>query len=128
MNEGASIAIFFFCLALTFTSVYLGHRNFENTLQEARQQRHLPEKLLLYRQAMSTKFFSFSIPSLLVAIGLFLTNNDLFAILFAVLIVLFSINNPSSRKIVKDLGLKEPDRGIILKGINFPDQADDNTA
>lgn len=122
LGKVMSLVVFFFCLLITFVSVYIGQQYFNRSIKLAKQQTTLREKLAVYRQAVSTKFFSFSIPSLLVAIGLFLTDNDLFAILFAILIVLFSINNPSARKIAKELGLKDPEREIVLKGIDFPEQ------
>jgi hypothetical protein len=38
------------------------------------------------------------------------------------MIVLFSINNPNARKVVKDLKLLENDKDIILRGLDIPDK------
>ena len=76
----------------------------------------LPEKLALYKSANNRRFMYFGLCALLITIGFYLTNFQPFAALFGLMIVLFSIYNPSSRRIVQELKLRDEEKKIIMNG------------
>jgi hypothetical protein len=82
--------------------------------EEAAQKSHLKEKLTDYQKASNARFVYYGLSTFLITIGFYLTNLQPFAALFGVMLVLFSINNPSSRKIVIDLKLKGDEKKAIL--------------
>ena len=58
----------------------------------------------------------FGLCALLITIGFYLTNFQPFAALFGLMIVLFSIYNPSSRRIFQELKLRDEEKNIIMNG------------
>ena len=108
-------------LVITISLVLLiwGHRNYKKRLTESMENDQLSEKLRLYQSGNTRRFISYSISSLLISIGFFLTDVQIFAALYGIMIVLFSINNPNARKVANDLKLKNPDKDIILKGLDI---------
>ncbi len=112
------IPVFIFSILL----IVWGHKKYNIILSEARERDPLSEKLKQYQQGTIIRFITYSISSLLISIGFFLTDFQVFAALFGIMIVLFSINNPNARKVVKDLKLLEKDKDIILRGLDIPDK------
>ncbi|MCG8309673.1 MAG: hypothetical protein MI975_19920 [Cytophagales bacterium] len=110
------IPIVILCLMI----IYRGIRKHRSMLEKARLGKELKEKLILYRKANNYRFFTYGLSSILITIGFYLTNFQAFAALFGIMIVLFSINNPNTRKIVNDLKLKNSDKQIILNGLEIP--------
>ncbi len=82
-------------------------------------QKNFKDKLQLYKNASNTRFLFYGISTSLITIGFYLTNFKPFAVMFGVMIVLFSINNPNARKIVTALKLKEEEKKIILTGLEI---------
>ncbi len=80
----------------------------------------LSEKLNIYRKASNTRFVVYGTSAFLICIGFYMTNFQAFAVLFGIMIVLFSINNPNARKIVNDLKLRDQEKEIILNGLDIP--------
>ena len=114
-NMMAFIPIFIVSLTL----IIWGNKKYKNNLSEAEIKDLLSEKLIIYQKGTTVRFVSYSISSLLISIGFFLTDFQVFAALFGIMIVLFSINNPNARKVANDLKLKNDNRNIILKGLDF---------
>lgn len=104
------------CVAL----IYFNFKSYNSTLEDARSKKKLKEKLSIYRTASNRRFIVFGICSGILAAGFYLTNFQAFAALFAIMIVLFSIYNPSSRRIVNDLRLKDEEKKVILSGLKIP--------
>lgn len=102
--------------------IYWGHKKYNVILSKAWGKDHLLDKLKLYRQGTTIRFVTYSISSFLISIGYFLTDFQVFAALFGIMIVLFSINNPTARKVVMDLKLIDNDRINILKGLDIPNK------
>lgn len=106
-----------FLLALFLT--YIGSSRYNSSRQQAMSQKNFKDKLQLYKNASNTRFLFYGISTSLITIGFYLTNFKPFAVMFGVMIVLFSINNPNARKIVTALKLKEEEKKIILTGLEI---------
>ena len=100
--------------------IIIGHKKYNQNISAAGEKEKLPEKLNCYKKGTTIRFISYSISALLISIGFYLTDFQPFAALFGIMIVLFSINNPTARKAVIDLRLKDKDKEIILKGLDLP--------
>lgn len=103
-----------------FLIIYWGRRKHRTMVGQARQKTQLIEKLLLYKKANNYRFFTYGLSSIIICCGFYVTNYQAFAALFGIMIVLFSINNPNSRKIVTDLKLDQLDKKIIINGLEIP--------
>ncbi len=97
-----------------------GHKRFSLHISEAKKMDALSGKLARYQIGTTQRFVSYSISSMLISIGFFLTDFQVFAALFGIMIVLFSINNPNARKTVIDLKLKGDEKNTVLMGLDFP--------
>lgn len=104
------------CLLLILWSM----KKYRFFIDEAKTKPRLRDKLNLYQTANTYRFISYGTSALLISIGFFLTNAQPFAALFAIMIVLFSINNPNSRKIITELKLNKSEKEIILNGLDIP--------
>ena len=110
-------------MALAFLSVallYWNQRMFSSNLAQTKGTSELRAKLRFYQLASNRRFAIYGVCSLLICIGFYLTNFQPFAALFGIMLVLFSIHNPNTRRIVKDLQLKDRNKEIILKGLDVP--------
>lgn len=91
-------------------------RKFESMRKEAISQTSFVKKLTLYQKANQFRFINYAIAATLSTIGFYFTNFQPFAVLFTIMIVLFSISNPTARRIVNELRLKGQEKQIILSG------------
>lgn len=110
------VPVFLICVIL----IYWGMKKYRLLINRAITIKKLREKLMLYQKASAIRFTTYGVSALLIAFGFYLTNYQPFAILFGVMIVFFSINNPNTRKIVNELRLKKPEKEIILNGLDIP--------
>ena len=101
--------------------IFVGIKKRRQLLEEAMQKEKLVEKLKIYRLSNNLRFLSYGLSSSIVTIGFYLTNFQAFAALFGIMIVLFSIHNPNSRKIVTDLKLKGSEKEILINGLEIPE-------
>ncbi|MCK5208427.1 MAG: hypothetical protein KAQ79_10415 [Cyclobacteriaceae bacterium] len=120
VNEEYKMMVFIPVFIFSILLIVWGHKKYNIILSEARESDPLSEKLKLYQRGTTIRFVTYSISSILISIGFFLTDFQVFAALFGIMIVLFSINNPNARKVVRDLKLVENDKDIILKGLDIP--------
>jgi len=97
-----------------------GHKKFNLHVSKARPMDNLINKLVHYQKGTTQRFVAYSVSSSLISIGFFLTDFQVFAALFGIMIVLFSINNPNARKTVIDLQLKDDERNTVIKGLDLP--------
>lgn len=105
---------------ISMVLVFFGHKTHNHFTRMARKEGNFRNKLNIYQKATSLRFVFYSISSLLITIGFFLTDFQPFAALFGIMIVLFSMNNPNARKVAGDLHLKDDYRKIILEGLDLP--------
>lgn len=120
IDQQYKVPVFVFVFIISLTLIVLGHKKYKDRLLEARQKDILRDKLIFYQKGITVRFVAYSISSLLISIGYFLTDFQPFAAFFGIMIVLFSINNPNARKVAIDLQLKDDDKNIILKGLDLP--------
>lgn len=120
IDQEYKVPVFVIVLIISLALIFLGHKKNKAYLLEARQKKVLREKLIFYQKGITVRFVAYSISSLLISIGFFLTDFQPFAAFFGIMIVLFSINNPNARKLAIDLQLKDDDKNIILKGLDLP--------
>lgn len=120
IDQQYKVPVFVFVFIISLALIVLGHKKYKDRLLEARQKDILRDKLIFYQKGITVRFVAYSISSLLISIGYFLTDFQPFAAFFGIMIVLFSINNPNARKVAIDLQLKDDDKNIILKGLDLP--------
>lgn len=101
-------------------SIVWSFKKYKSFLSRAVKKSELKEKLYLYRSANNYRFIIYGFIAWLLSFSFYFTNHQPLAAIFGILLVLFSINNPSSRKIVIELQLKNQDKEIILKGLEIP--------
>lgn len=89
---------------------------FKKLKTEAFEKTEFTEKLSIYQQANKILFIGYAAITAFFTLGFYLTNFQPFAATFGFMIVLFSINNPTAGRIVKDLKLKDREKEIIMKG------------
>jgi hypothetical protein len=115
-NLYVSVPVF----AMVLFLIYLSTRNYKALKLEATKKTEFKEKLNLYHKASNTRFLYYGTCTLSITIGFFITDYEPFAVLFGIMIVLFSINNPNARKIAGELRLKGDEKSIILSGLDIP--------
>jgi hypothetical protein len=104
------------CVAM----IYFNFKSYNSTLEDARTKKNLKEKLFIYREVSNRRFIIYGICCGILVVGFYLTNYQAFAASYGIMIVLFSIHNPSSRRIVNDLRLKDEEKKVILTGMKIP--------
>jgi len=114
------ISIFIPFLILSFSLIYWSQKKFKNNIEQSLAKSELREKLRLYQLANNNRFLIYGACSMMICIGFYLTDFQAFAALYGIMLVLFSIHNPNTRRIVNDLRLKNKDKEIILHGLDIP--------
>ena len=114
------MAVFLFVLLTSLAVIYWSMKKYKNFIKDSLVVSDLKEKLNIYQLANKNRFIIYGVSAMLISIGFYLTNFQPFAALFGIMIVLFSFNNPNTRRIVGDLKLKNKDKEIILDGLDIP--------
>ena len=113
------LIVFFIVLIITIAMVIYAHLKYRSLINIALQVEAFTDKLKFYRQAIVWRYVTFGVVSLLSAIGLFLTDVVFFEPLFFVMVILVSIYHPNAQRLVRELQLRDQNRDIILKGLDF---------
>jgi hypothetical protein len=100
-------------------SVYIGLATYNRQKADAAKTQNFQLKLKAYEKASRVRFLAFGIATALVTLGFYLTNYQPFAALFGMMIVLFSIHNPSPRRVVQALRLQGDEKSIIIDGLEI---------
>lgn len=95
-------------------------RDFGAGIKDARAEPELSDKLLSYARISLQKYLYLFVASVFAVAGLYLSASELFAAWFAVIIVIFSLANPTKDRIVADLRLKDEHKKVVLKGEELP--------
>ncbi len=106
-------------VAFMLLIVFVGIHFFRQLNAKARSQEVLTDKLAVYRNAVLLRMLSYAAASLVVIAAMYVTAEEFFSALYAIMIVLFSINNPSLPGIAKDLKLTGTQRSDFLKNREF---------
>lgn len=120
VNQEYQLILFVPIFLISLALIIWGQKKFGLHIAKAKTIDILSGKLTQYQKGTTQRFVSYSVSSMLISIGFFLTDFQVFAALFAIMIVLFSINNPNARKTVIDLKLKDEEKNIVLKGLDLP--------
>lgn len=120
VSEDYHLYIFFALLLLAVLLIILSFKKYQFARASARLKPDFKEKLYFYRKGSNQRFLLYGISTTIITFGFYLTNYQPFAALFGIMIVLFSINNPNDRKIVRELKLKDDEKTIILTGLDIP--------
>jgi len=88
---------------------------FHRGIAAARGQAELTEKVKIYCQATRQRFWILFLVSLLATIGLLLSENPIFTLIFAVTMVFFSLGKPSPDRMTRLMRLKKEDRELLIE-------------
>lgn len=110
---------FLLAVGLMIVVGVLGYIKIRALTREASKQETLYAKLTLYKKAVSWQFMIYSVAAGLVAIGLYLTGYQPFEFLFFIILFLLSINHPNALKTVRDLQLKDQEKDVLTRGLDY---------
>lgn len=99
--------------------IWMATRIFKSGLSLAWEEPELKEKLIIYEKVSARKFIYLLIASLVTLTGLYICANEIFGLIYAVIIVIFSLGNPTGEKISQDLRLNQQNKKTILKNEDF---------
>jgi hypothetical protein len=86
---------------------------FHQKIKLSFQQDELLEKVKIYCSATERRFLILFLVSILATIGLLLSKNPVFTVIFAVTLVFFSLGKPSPDRMARLMKLKKEDRELI---------------
>jgi hypothetical protein len=88
---------------------------FRRRLKQLRQEPMLSIKFNGYYKAIIVKFSLFEAALVLSVAGLMITGVQLFVVLFVLVIFVFSVENPSMRKLLNHLRINKNEKEMLLK-------------
>ena len=100
-----------FLVMLTGGLAFISYRR---NLITSKNQHTLREKLIHYFRASLVKFAFLGAASIVAVTGLFLTTENLYVVLYIIVLMLFSINRPTVFRIARDLGLRDTEKDIVI--------------
>ncbi len=110
-------------MGLTLLSVgiliWMAIKVFKSGIYLAKDEKLLKDKLIIYEKVSQRKFLYLFLASVITTCGLFLCANQVYTAVYAVLIVFFSIGNPTRDRISDDLTLTKEDKKKVLTGEDF---------
>lgn len=86
---------------------------FHRKINSGFQKTELVEKAKIYSQATSQRFLILFGVSILTTVGLLLSKNPVFTVIFAVALVFFSLAKPSPDRMARLMKLKKEDRELV---------------
>lgn len=86
---------------------------FHKKIKTGFQKTELVEKVKIYTQATSQRFLILFGISILTTVGLLLSKNPVFTVIFAVALVFFSLAKPSPDRMARLMKLKKEDRELV---------------
>lgn len=106
-------AYFIIFPALTFPDWFMAIIIFNKKIKSVRNEQGLGLKLEKYFGITVVRYTIFSSGSLILALGLYLTQHDIFTLIYIGGLILCGILWPTSRKISNDLRLKGDEREMV---------------
>ena len=100
-----------FLVMLTAGLAFISYRR---NLVSSINQHSLHEKLVHFYKASLVKFVFLEVASIIAVLGLFLTAEDVYIVLYVVVLMLFSINRPTIHRIARDLKLRDTEKDIVI--------------
>ena len=102
-----------FLIAFSVTLLVGQYWAFHSNLKKSFAQSELIEKVKIYAKATTQRFLFLFLVSICSTIGLFLSGNAFFIIIFAVTLIFFSLAKPSPDRMARLMKLKKEDRELI---------------
>lgn len=106
-------------LLISAASIFWSFKKYNSMLAESIENPSLIQKLAVYRTANNYRFIVYGLIAVLISLSFYLTNYEPFAAIYGILLVLFSIHNPNTHKIVRELKLEHQEKEIILNGLEI---------
>jgi hypothetical protein len=100
---------------LTLALLFYAFFRFKIEAREALLIVVLRKKLDSYYHASMKKFILLGLASLILLLGLFLTGNNFFVLFYLFVLILISVNRPTSFRIVRDLKMNKEEGERIIK-------------
>jgi len=119
VSKSIEYIVIFFTILSVFLLIWMGRKIFRSGMSLAREENLLKEKLIIYQKVAERKFLLLFIASVITTIGLFLCANELFGAIYALLIIIFSLSNPTRDRISNDLQLRDRDKKKVITGEDF---------
>ena len=113
-NHNYSVASYMMILSAYGAIVGYSFWMFWNKIKLARRHSELNEKMEQYAKLTIARYVILAFTGLLLAAGLFLTKDQIFVVLFVVSLIVLSLVWPTSRKVSKDLKLRNEERETVL--------------
>lgn len=119
LNPPYEYIVITLCSISVFALMWMGYKVFKSGLYLAQDEDELKEKLIIYEKVSERKFIYLLFASLITIAGMYMCATQVFAAIYSLIIIMFSMGNPSTDKIVTDLRLKDKDKNVIMKGDEF---------
>jgi hypothetical protein len=104
--------------AATVASIVMAYRLYKNTLTQ-RSPKAFREKLRTFHEVSIYKYGLLDLANFLPVLGMYLTGEQIFAGLYAVTLVVFSLNRPTHSRISKDMDLSQQEQQWLRSDRDF---------
>lgn len=104
--------------AVIMMSLYFAYAIYKKQLRQ-RQPSAFKEKLRTFHEVSLYKYALLSLANFLAVIGIYFTGEQVFAGLYAIALVVFSLNRPTHHRISKDMQLSKEEQQWLSSDTNF---------
>jgi hypothetical protein len=104
--------------AATVISIFLAYRVYKNKIFQ-REPKTFRKKLRTFHEISLYKYGLLDLANFLPVIGMYLTGEQVFAGLYAVTLVVFSLNRPTHKRISKDMELTQQEQQWLNSDRDF---------
>jgi len=119
VDKPAEYIVIAITIISVFVLIWFGLKIFRSGMTLAKEESLLKDKLIIYEKVAQRKFLFLFIASAITTFGLFLCANEIFAAIYCLLIILFSVSNPTRDRISNDLKLQGGDKRKVITGEDF---------
>ena len=105
--------------------IFLGYRNYQQALQTVDLDWPFQQKLAFFYYKSRELYGYYMVSNAFAALGMYLTGEQLFAGVYAIVLVVFSLFRPTPRRIIRDLKFTKAEEEKLVGG---QDYGEDNIA
>lgn len=105
--------------ALTIISLIYAYVSYKKQLKQKNLKIPLTDKLLFFYHKSIHKYTFLVIANMLPIAGLFLAGEQVFAALYAIALIAFSLNRPTPHRIIRDLKLNKEEQQKLINNQNL---------
>lgn len=113
-QENFDVLMHVFIPAFTIISAIYAYLTYRRQLKQKDLQVALTDKLFFLYQISIKKYILLFIANMLPVVGLYLTGEQLFAGLYAVALIIFSLNRPTPLRVFRDLKLSKEEQQKLI--------------